>query len=485
MNYSSVWEPVIGLEIHVQLNTKSKLFSTSPAKVNPNPNIFANIVDLAIPGTLPVLNKEALDKAIMFGIAIAARIAPMCRFERKSYFYPDLPKGYQITQLTDPIVGQGSMDIYLEDDSVKTIGITRAHLEEDAGKSIHDRFAQTTAIDLNRAGTPLLEVVTEPHLNSPAEASACFRQLHTLVTWLGICDGNLNEGSMRCDANVSVRKRGTRKLGNRTEIKNVNSFRFVERALQYEIDRHTSLLEQGAGVERETRLYDVERDETRRMRGKEYSDDYRYFPDPDLLPVKVSDGLVESIRRSMPELPHIRRDRYTSQLKLDPAIAALLTRERATSEYFERAYRVTNNAQLVANWVLGNVSSILNRDEMNIGQFPMAPETLGEILCHVHDGGVSDAVAKRVFDKVLEQGSSVNEALNIMRQSQISDTEELRKLVQSILQDHPDQVKQLSEGKTKVIGFLIGQAMKASRGKADPKQLSEIFRELTSTQTRG
>ena len=480
MSSSSEWEPVIGLEIHVQLNTKSKLFSTSPAQVNPNPNVFANIVDLAIPGTLPVLNKEALNKAIMFGVAIDAHISPICRFERKSYFYPDLPKGYQITQLTDPIVGRGSLDIYLEDKSIKTIGITRAHLEEDAGKSLHDRIRHTTAIDLNRAGTPLLEIVTEPELNSPSEASACFRQLHTLVTWLGICDGNLNEGSMRCDANVSVRKRGTQKLGNRTEIKNVNSFRFVERALHYEIERHLSLLEQGDIVERETRLYDVERDETRRMRGKEFSDDYRYFPDPDLLPVAVSDGLVQSIRRSMPELPSVRRDRYTSQMNLDQAVAALLTRDRATSDYFERAHSVTGNAHLVANWVLGNVGSILNRDEITIGEFSIPPETLGEILCHIHNGEISDAVAKKLFDQVLEQGSSVKEALDIARQSQISDGE-LRDLVQAILKDHPNQVKQLSQGKSKVMGFLIGQAMKASRGKADPKQLSEIFRELTST----
>ena len=480
MSSSSEWEPVIGLEIHVQLNTKSKLFSASPAQVNPNPNAFANIVDLAIPGTLPVLNKEALNKAIMFGVAIDAHISPTCRFERKSYFYPDLPKGYQITQLEDPIVGRGSLNIHLEDKSVKPVGITRAHLEEDAGKSIHDRFAHSTAIDLNRAGTPLLEVVTEPQLNSPSEASACFRQLHTLVTWLGICDGNLNEGSMRCDANVSVRKRGSKTLGNRTEIKNVNSFRFVERALHYEIKRHLSILEQGDVVERETRLYDVERDETRRMRGKEFSDDYRYFPDPDLLPVNVSDDLIESIRRSMPELPSVRRERYATQLELDPALAALLTRDRATSEYFEKALTVTGNAQLVANWVLGNVGSILNRDEITIGEFPVTPEALGEILCHVHNGQISDAVAKKIFDQVLEQGSTVKDALDITRQSQISDGE-LRNLVQTILDDHPNQVKQLSEGKSKVLGFLMGQAMKASRGKADPKHLNEIFRELTST----
>ena len=370
MKFSSGWEPVIGLEIHVQLNTRSKLFSTSPASVNPNPNVFANIVDLAIPGTLPVLNREALHKAIMFGVAISARISPVCRFERKSYFYPDLPKGYQITQLSEPIVGPGSINVLMDGENAKTVGITRAHLEEDAGKSIHDRFVNSTAIDLNRAGTPLLEIVTEPHLNSPSEAAACFRQLHTLVTWLGICDGNLNEGSMRCDANVSVRKRGHKALGNRTEIKNVNSFRFVERALHHEIERHISLLERGASVERETRLYDVERDETRRMRGKEYSDDYRYFPDPDLLPVTVSEELVQSIVRSMPELPHVRRERYTEQLNLDPAIASLLTRDKEMSDYFEQANTVASNAKLVANWLLGNISSILNRQALTIDQFP-------------------------------------------------------------------------------------------------------------------
>lgn len=481
MNYSSEWEPVIGLEIHVQLNTQSKLFSTSPACVNPDPNAYANIVDLAIPGTLPVFNEEALHKAIMFGVAISAQISPTCRFERKSYFYPDLPKGYQITQLSEPIVGPGSISVLLDGDAAKTVGITRAHLEEDAGKSIHDRFVNTTAIDLNRAGTPLLEVVTEPHLNSPSEAASCFRQLHTLVTWLGICDGNLNEGSMRCDANVSVRKRGNKALGNRTEIKNVNSFRFVERALQYEIERHITLLEQGESVERETRLYDVERDETRRMRGKEYSDDYRYFPDPDLLPVAVSEDLVDSIRRSMPELPHTRQERYTRQLELDRNTAPLLTRDRATSDYFERAYSVTGNAKLVANWVLGNVGSIVNRDEVTIDQFPLNPEALGEILCFVDNDEISDATAKQVFDQVLAHGCSVDEALKRVKQTQISGSGELRKLAQAILDNHPNQVKQLSEGKSKVLGFLIGQAMKSSQGKADPKQLSEIFRELTSS----
>lgn len=481
MNFSSKWEPVIGLEIHVQLNTQSKLFSTSPAQVNSDPNIHANIVDLAIPGTLPVLNREALHKAIMFGVAISARISKTCRFERKSYFYPDLPKGYQITQLSEPIVGKGSIDVLIEGKSAKTVGITRAHLEEDAGKSVHDRIANTTAIDLNRAGTPLLEVVTEPHLNSPSEAASCFRQLHTLVTWLGICDGNLNEGSMRCDANVSVRQRGDKALGNRTEIKNVNSFRFVERALHYEIERHIALLEQGESVERETRLYDVERDETRRMRGKEYSDDYRYFPDPDLLPVAVSEDLVESIRRSMPELPHVRRERYTSQLELNHGIAVLLTRNRETSEYFERANRVTGNARLVANWILGNVGSILNRDEITIEEFPLSPEALGKILSHVDDNELSDAMAKQVFDQVLAHGHSVNEVLDRVRQTQISGSGELRKIVQTVLDNHPNQVKQLSEGKSKVLGFLIGQAIKMSQGKADPKQLSEIFRELTSS----
>lgn len=481
MSCSSHWEPVIGLEIHVQLNTESKLFSTSPASVHPVPNTSANLVDLAIPGTLPVLNKEALNKAIMFGVAIGASISPTCRFERKSYFYPDLPKGYQITQLANPIVGKGSLDLHVDGDTVKTIGITRAHLEEDAGKSIHDRYEKVTAIDLNRAGTPLLEVVTEPDLNSSSEAAACFRQLHTLVTWLGICDGNLNEGSMRCDANVSVRRHGTQALGNRTEIKNVNSFRFVERAVQYEIDRQISLLEQNETVERETRLYDVERDETRRMRGKEFSDDYRYFPDPDLLPVEVSQDLVRSISQSMPELPSNRRKRYTTYLNLNPAVAALLTRDRATSDYFEAICKVTNNASLVANWVLGNVSSVLNRDAITIEKFSLSPESLGVILRHVDSGEVSDALAKQVFDQVLSQGGSVHDVLDQVKQARISDNSELRELAQTILASHPDQVKQLSEGKSKVLGFLIGQAMKTSHGKADPKKLSEIFIELTST----
>lgn len=481
MSISSDWEPVIGLEIHVQLNTESKLFSASPATVNPIPNTSANIVDLAIPGTLPVLNKEALNKAIMFGVAINASISPTCRFERKSYFYPDLPKGYQITQLVEPIVGKGSMELIVDGEIVKTIGITRAHLEEDAGKSLHDRYAYETAIDLNRAGTPLLEVVTEPHLNSASQAAACFRQMHNLVSWLGICDGNLNEGSMRCDANVSVRRRGDQTLGNRTEIKNINSFRFVERAVRYEIGRHISILEEGGTVVRETRLYDVERDETRRMREKESSDDYRYFPDPDLLPVEVPEDLVQSIRQTMPELPNTRRQRYMRQFELSSGVAAQITRDRATSDYFEGANGITNNAQLVANWILGNVASILNRESLTIDKFSVSSEALGEILRHVDIGEISDAVAKQVLDQLVGQGGSVNDVLEDVRQTKISDTSELRELAKSVVLSHPDQVKQLSEGKSKVLGFLIGQAMKASRGKADPKRLSELFIELTST----
>lgn len=485
MNDSSTWEPVIGLEVHVQLNTQSKLFSKSPSSFSPHPNKFANIVDLAIPGTLPVLNREALHKAIAFGIAVSARISRTCKFERKSYFYPDLPKGYQITQLSDPIVGPGTLEIPLEGAYVKTVGITRAHLEEDAGKSIHDRFMHITAIDLNRAGIPLLEIVTEPQLNTASEAAACFRQLHKLVTWLGICDGNLNEGSMRCDANVSVRKRGDEALGNRTEIKNVNSFRFVERAVNYEIGRQISTLERGETVKRETRLYDVDKDETRRMRTKEYSDDYRYFPDPDLLPVAVPEELVRSIRGSMPELPNIRQQRFLDQFKLSPEVAALLTRDRETSDYFEKALEIAGNPRLVANWVLGVVSSILNRDQLTIEHFPLPPEALGEILCHVNKGAITDRVAKQAFDQLLVQGGSVNQILHDLSGTQISDRSELTQIVQSILDSHPNQVKQLTEGKDKVLGFLIGQAMKASHGNADPKQLGELFRKLTSTQGGG
>ncbi len=478
MTYESRWEAVIGLELHVQLNTAAKIFSSAPVGVGFAPNQAASIVDLAFPGTLPVLNQEVLVKAIRFGLAITADIASQCRFDRKSYFYPDLPKGYQITQLNEPIVGRGTLNVQLDDGSIKPVDITRAHLEEDAGKSVHDRYPGQTAIDLNRAGTPLLEIVTEPQLHSPEEAAACFRQLHTLVTWLGICDGNLNEGSMRCDANVSVRLKGNSKLGERTEIKNINSFRFVQKALQFEIQRQIAALERGDTLIQETRLYDVARDETRPMREKEFSDDYRYFPDPDLLPVSISEDLIHQIRETMPELPAVRRERYVADLLLDDSTAARLTRNRETSDYFERTIDRCPNPKLAANWIVGVVSAALNKDILSIEQAPVNPDELGEILLQVDNGSITQTAARQVFQSLWSNGGSVEEALASQKRTHNADDSHLRTIVQSILDSHPKQLEQLKGGRKKIAGFFVGQIMKETGGSADPRRVNEILSDL-------
>ncbi len=472
------WEPVIGLEVHVQLNTKSKIFSSAPVTVDADPNQAANLVDLALPGTLPVLNKEAVYKAIRFGLATSANIAPQCRFDRKNYFYPDLPKGYQITQLTEPIVEGGVFEVRVEDGTVRNVELMRAHLEEDAGKSNHEKYPRKTGIDLNRAGTPLLEIVTAPQLTTPSEAAACFRQLHQLVTWLDICDGNLNEGSMRCDANVSVRRQGEARLGERTEIKNLNSFRFVEKALQHEIDRQISILEAGGDVVRETRLYDVERDETRSMRGKEFAHDYRYFPDPDLLPVEISRDMIQTVHSSMPELPAARRHRYIAEHGLDNRTADRLTQEKVISDYFEKAIDVTANAKLTANWVLGYVAAYLNKNDIDIDELGLSGSELGEIVKTVDEGVVSDAIAKQIFEHVVKTGKPVSMALSQLRDALITDEQDVRVLVQTILDENLEQVKEYRNGKTKVLGFLVGQVMSASKGKVDPKTVNRLLTEF-------
>ncbi len=478
---SSLWEPVIGLEVHVQLNTRSKIFSSSPVTVSVEPNKAANAVDLALPGTLPVLNKKVVQKAILFGLATAGRIAPRCRFDRKNYFYPDLPKGYQITQLTEPIIEGGVLDVQVEDGSIRHVELVRAHLEEDAGKSIHGKYAGKSGIDLNRAGTPLLEVVTAPQLNAPSEASACFRNLHRLVTWLDICDGNLNEGSMRCDANISVRRQGETQLGERTEIKNLNSFRFVERALQHEIDRQISILETGGEIVRETRLYDVERDETRSMRGKELAHDYRYFPDPDLLPVAITQEMIHTARSTMPELPEARCNRYIEELGLAPETAHRLTQDKALSDYFESAFAIAGNAKLTANWVLGNVAATLNRNEISIEDLHLSGHKLGEIVKNIVDGIISDASAKQVFEHVLTTNSKVADAIGQQRESLMSDEWDLKELVQRVLDGNPTQVKEYHGGKTKILGYLVGQVMRAANGKVDPKKVNQALVEMLTS----
>ena len=470
------WEAVIGLEVHVQLATRSKIFSRAATTFGEYPNSNANAVDIALPGVLPVLNEEAVRMAIKFGLAIDAEIASSCRFDRKNYFYPDLPKGYQISQLDQPIVGRGTLPIFFGDGSIREIGITRAHLEEDAGKSIHTAYDGLTGIDLNRAGTPLLEIVSEPELRSAAEAAAYFRELHGLVTTLEICDGNLNEGSMRCDANISIRPKGAVILGERTEIKNVNSFRFVERALMYEIDRQISVLESGGKVVLETRLYDSERDETRSMRSKESSDDYRYFPDPDLLPVEIPDELIESVRVTMPELPTAKRNRYIHELGLTDYEAGRLIEDPLGARYFDAVAELSVDAKLSANWILGNVAAALNRDEISFVNVPIAPDQLGTLLKRIQDETITGKIAKSIFELLWTKGGSVDGIIESQGLQQLDNTRELEGVVSQIISDFPDQVGQFRAGKEKILGFFVGQVMKATNGKANPKQVNEILR---------
>ena len=470
------WEAVIGLEVHVQLATRSKIFSRAATTFGEYPNSNANAVDIALPGVLPVLNEEAVRMAIKFGLAIDAEIASSCRFDRKNYFYPDLPKGYQISQLDQPIVGRGTLPIFLGDGSMRESGITRAHLEEAAGTSIHTAYDGLTGIDLNRAGTPLLEIVSEPELHSAADAAAYFRELHGLVTTLEICDGNLNEGSMRCDANISIRPKGAVILGERTEIKNVNSFRFVERALKYEIDRQIAVLESGGKVVLETRLYDSERDETRSMRSKESSDDYRYFPDPDLLPVEIPDELIESVRVTMPELPTAKRNRYIHELGLTDYEAGRLIEDPLGARYFDAVAELSVDAKLAANWILGDVAAALNRDEISFVNVPIAPDQLGTLLKRIQDETITGKIAKSIFELLWTKGGSVDGIIESQGLRQLDNTRELESVVSQIISDFPDQVGQFREGKEKILGFFVGQVMKATNGKANPKQVNEILR---------
>ena len=469
------WEPVIGIEVHVQLATRSKIFSNTPVEFGAEPNERANLVDVAMPGALPVLNERAVLMAVKFGLAIDAEIAETCIFDRKNYFYPDLPKGYQISQFESPIVGRGKLDVVLDDGSVRTIGITRAHLEEDAGKSIHDRFADATAIDLNRAGTPLLEVVTEPDMRSSAEAAACFRQLHALVRWLEICDGNLAEGSMRCDANISVRRRGDDQFGERTEIKNINSFRFVERALNYEIDRQIDVLEDGGEVVRETRQYDAARNMTFSMRSKELSDDYRYFPDPDLLPLHLTQALRDKVRATMPELPREKIARWIGEFGLAQPVAARLTSDRDLAKFFDEAIQLGGDPQLLANWLIGEVAAALNREDKEYGELTITPQQLADLCERISDNTLSSNLAKDVFEVLWSSTDPVDAIIEQRGFRQLDDVDELTAIVEQIVAEHPDQVAQIQNGATKVIGFLVGQVMKASQGKADPRRVNELL----------
>ncbi len=476
------WEVVIGLEIHTQLATVSKIFSGAATAYGAPPNSQACLVDLGYPGVLPVLNEAAVAMAVKFGLATGCEISRRSVFARKNYFYPDLPKGYQISQYELPIVHGGRLDIVLDDGTVKTIGITRAHLEEDAGKSLHEDFHGLSGIDLNRAGTPLLEIVSEPDMRSAAEAGAYMRKVHTLVRYLGISDGNMQEGSFRCDANVSVRPKGEPKLGTRTELKNLNSFRFIERAIEVEAERQIDILEGGGVVHQETRLYDPDRNETRPMRSKEEANDYRYFPDPDLLPVLVDDTLVERVRAELPELPDAKRERFEREYALPPADAGQLTGSLAVADYYEAVARATSAApKAAANWVLGELAAALNRGGLGIEESRVGPAALAALLDKIEDATISGKIAKEVFEALWDEGAAeagaVAKIIAGRGLEQITDTASIEKLVDEVVAANPEQVEQYRSGKTQVLGFFVGQVMKASRGKANPQQVNAILRE--------
>jgi aspartyl-tRNA(Asn)/glutamyl-tRNA(Gln) amidotransferase subunit B len=471
------WEIVIGLEIHTQLATASKIFSGSSTKYGAAPNSQASLVDLGYPGVLPVLNGEAVIMAIKFGLAAGCTIAARSVFARKNYFYPDLPKGYQISQYELPIVHDGRIDITLADGGTKTIGITRAHLEEDAGKSLHEDFAGLSGIDLNRAGTPLLEIVSQPDLRSAAEAGAYMRKIHSLVRYLGISDGNMQEGSFRCDANVSVRPMGETKLGTRTELKNLNSFRFVEKAIEIEAARQIEALEGGGSIRQETRLYDPDREETRPMRSKEEANDYRYFPDPDLLPVIVEQALIDELAKNLPELPDQKLERFMRVYMLSAYDAGVLTAQRMLADYFEAVVAGSSaGAKLAANWVMGELTAALNRDGLEIGGSRIAPAMLAALLDKIAAGTISGKIAKEVFEAVWAGEGSVDEVIDQRGLVQISDTASIDALADQVISANPVQVEQYRSGKTQVLGFLVGQVMKASGGKANPQQVNEALR---------
>lgn len=479
------WELVIGLEIHAQLATRSKIFSGAPVAYGAEPNTQACPIDLGLPGVLPVLNREVVRMAVMFGLAIEATVAERSVFARKNYFYPDLPKGYQISQYDYPIVRGGRLLIDLDDGSSKAVGVTRAHLEEDAGKSLHANFHGMTGIDLNRAGTPLLEIVSEPQLRSAREAVAYMKKMHTLVRYLGICDGNMQEGSFRCDANVSVRPRGHAALGTRTEIKNVNSFRFVERAIEFEAERQIDLLEDGGQVVQETRLYDPERGETRSMRAKEEANDYRYFPDPDLQPLVVDQMLLAEARKAMPELPDAKRERFMDQYALGAYDASVLVADQAVADFFERtlleAARLLETpgmalAKATANWVMGDLAAHLKREGLEIAEAPVTSQALAEMLRRVHDGTISGKLAKDVFEAMWAGEGSADQVIERKGLRQITDVDALETVVDQVIAASPEQVAGYRAGRHKLMSFFVGQVMKATQGKANPKQVNELLK---------
>ena len=468
------WETVIGLEIHTQLATKSKIFSAASTAYGAEPNTQACAVDLGLPGVLPVLNKEVVTMAVKFGLAVGSDIARKSVFDRKNYFYPDLPKGYQISQLELPIVEGGSMTIQLEDGSDKVVGITRAHLEEDAGKSMHDAAPGRTGVDLNRAGTPLVEIVSEPDMRSAKEAVAYMKKIHAIVTYLGISDGNMQEGSFRCDANVSIRPKGQEELGTRTELKNINSFRFVERAINIEIERHIDIIEGGGKIVQETRLYDPDKNETRSMRSKEDANDYRYFPDPDLLPVVITDEEIEAIRKELPELPEAKKERFIEEFSLNADDATSLTSTRSMAEYFEHT-ATASESKLAANWILGDLSAKINKEGVELDAAAVTPELLAGMINKIADKSITSKMAKQVFEDMWA-GEGDADTIIEKRGLKTADSGEVEKIIDDIIANNQGQVEQFRSGKEKVFGFFVGQVMKATKGQADPAQVNSLLR---------
>ncbi len=473
------WETVIGLEVHVQLSTRSKIFSGASTAFGAEPNTQACAIDVALPGTLPVLNEQALINAVMFGLAIDAQIGKRSAFERKNYFYPDLPKGYQTTQLAEPIVGPGIVTIELPDGSTKDVRIHHAHLEEDAGKSLHEDFHGMSGIDLNRAGTPLIEIVSEPDMRSATEAVAFARKLHSIVTSLGICDGEMSQGSMRFDVNVSVRPKGSDTFGTRTETKNLNSFKFIEEAILLEVERQIEVLESGGSIVQETRLYDGDSKRARSMRSKEDANDYRYFPCPDLLPVVIDDATIERIRASMPELPQARRARFIESFGLSDYDAGQLTMERAVADYFEEVAKLSGEAKLAANWVMSDLAAALNKQEIAIGNSPVTPALLAGLIARIKDNTLSNKIAKQVFEAMWNGEGDADTIIEARGLKQVTDTGAIEKLIDDILAQYPEQVAQYraaDEGKRKKLaGFFVGPIMKATKGQASPQVVNEIL----------
>jgi aspartyl-tRNA(Asn)/glutamyl-tRNA(Gln) amidotransferase subunit B len=474
------WETVIGLEAHVQLSTKTKLFSRASTTFGQSPNTNVNLIDCGLPGVLPSVNKEAFYKAIRFGMAVGSQINQTSIFDRKNYFYPDLPKGYQITQMDLPIVLGGTIDIETDEGNKKTINITRAHLEEDAGKSIHDEFAGYSAIDLNRAGTPLLEIVSEPEISNAKEAVAYMKALHRLVTFLDVSDGNMSQGSLRCDANVSIRKVGDSKLGTRTEIKNINSFRFIEKAINFEIKRQIKQLEKGETVTQETRLYDSIKDETRPMRSKEFANDYRYFPEPDLLPVVISDKEMQDIRDNFPELPRDKELRFESEFGLTGYDSKILASSKSMADFFESSAKESKNYPLLANWLIGEISAFLNKDLIEIDESKLTPTNLAMLINRIDDQTISGKIAKSIFEEMYLNGKTPDEIIDSQGLQQISDDDEIEKIINAVIENNPTQVEGYKNGKDKLFGFFVGQVMKETQGKANPQVVNELLKKKLS-----